>query len=499
MSQATTKIQFRIQLYSIISILLTATIVSFFVFYPLYNKLRDIEKRDLFFARDASILIVDSYMSRIRDIAKQISSRTKAMMLTESYQQPNGNTKTSKQFLSKILTAALHNSAHLVGISRYTAKNQLILTVGQSPIFDEKFKSQLRTIKVHGPFFHAGRYFVTAIAPIYSPSGKYLGYDNTHFDVTDLQAKIQQKVQYRLGEIIIAYIVNGKLKYFIRQHGTWRELLISNNVLLDQLSNSIIKKQQGIMKINAGSDTVFVAYAPVHEVNWSIAVIVKQSVLFGQISSIIWQIITMVLVIIILFAFGLIVTLRPLSGRIVMYEEELTEEIKQARADLERANNKLKHLANQDALTSLLNRRGFEVVLERELSRAERYGTTFSILFIDLNKFKPINDEFGHDAGDAVLAAVSKYLENSVRAEDVVARLGGDEFVVLLTNASASVVPSIVEKIQRFSETPIAFNDKKLYCSLSIGVASYPDDGVTVADLIQKADEEMYKNKKQES
>ena len=96
----------------------------------------------------------------------------------------------------------------------------------------------------------------------------------------------------------------------------------------------------------------------------------------------------------------------------------------------------LSRLATYDQLTGIMNRRGFEVELDHVLERARRYEEAGALIYIDLDHFKPINDTYGHAAGDAVLAEVANLLEGSVRGTDYVARLGGDEFVVLLVNSS---------------------------------------------------------------
>jgi len=135
--------------------------------------------------------------------------------------------------------------------------------------------------------------------------------------------------------------------------------------------------------------------------------------------------------------------------------------------------------ANLDPLTEIGNRRNFEMQLENAISESCTSGTKFSILYMDLNGFKVINDEYGHDAG-----------------EDHVARLGGDEFVVLLSApVDYSVLISQTARLRAAIEQPIAFGGRKFDIFTSIGQASYPADGTNTSDILRAADMDMYTNK----
>src|SRR5437588_8958550 len=117
----------------------------------------------------------------------------------------------------------------------------------------------------------------------------------------------------------------------------------------------------------------------------------------------------------------------------------LLGEVQRLQSELLAARNKVKDLeatADIDAVTAIFNRRGFERELKRSLSYAKRYGTRAALFYIDLDGFKPVNDRYGHAAGDAVLKGVAAMLTSSVRASDTVARLGGDEFGLILWNLS---------------------------------------------------------------
>lgn len=162
----------------------------------------------------------------------------------------------------------------------------------------------------------------------------------------------------------------------------------------------------------------------------------------------------------------------------------------------------LENSANRDALTKLYSRKALDLKLEELVEHAQRYGEMFAILFIDLDNFKPINDEFGHDAGDQLLQHVANRLTLFSRSTDFVARFGGDEFVTLLPHVKSTADAEQASQQQlnaicdEFYITDVDGQAQKVALSASIGFALYEQDGYTVAELIKAADTAMYKNKR---
>lgn len=155
-----------------------------------------------------------------------------------------------------------------------------------------------------------------------------------------------------------------------------------------------------------------------------------------------------------------------------------------------------RHAALHDALTDLPNRTLFENRLEHGLAQAKRHNRTLAVMFLDLDGFKKINDEYGHDVGDAVLQTCAQRLNQHARDDDTVCRFGGDEFMYLLTEidgdrSAALVAQKIAEAIQR----PCKLSVGELIIKISIGIAIFPRDGTTVSALIKSADTAMYKAK----
>lgn len=164
---------------------------------------------------------------------------------------------------------------------------------------------------------------------------------------------------------------------------------------------------------------------------------------------------------------------------------------------LSNANRKLHHLALHDSLTRLPNRSLLEDRILHAIASGERSGKRFAVMFLDLDRFKTINDSLGHHYGDKLLQGVAERLTQSLRAEDTVARLGGDEFVVLLEDvASPNMVAKIAQKLLETMAEPILVEGQKQSVSVSVGISIYPDDGTTLRELMSNADSAMYHAKK---
>ncbi|MBN1606038.1 MAG: diguanylate cyclase [Polyangiaceae bacterium] len=162
------------------------------------------------------------------------------------------------------------------------------------------------------------------------------------------------------------------------------------------------------------------------------------------------------------------------------------------------AEDAIRHLAFYDGLTQLPNRRLLLDRLQQAIARCRRSRSPAALLFIDLDKFKPINDELGHDVGDWLLQAVARRMSECLRPYDTAARVGGDEFVILLPDlAKTEQALVIAERVRAALETPFVTSDgQKLEVSASIGVALYPDHGENERELLRAGDEAMYRAKK---
>ena len=173
-----------------------------------------------------------------------------------------------------------------------------------------------------------------------------------------------------------------------------------------------------------------------------------------------------------------------------------SRQISEQMVELERSRAALHVEATHDPLTGLANRRLFYDRLQQAIRHAHRYGGKVGILYVDLDRFKDINDKFGHHVGDAVLTEVAKRLSSCIRDSDTVARLGGDEFVVLLDGVQGREdYLAAAHKIEQALNVNSSFYGLDVEIAASIGQALYPDDGADEDSLIRAADAAMYRIK----
>lgn len=171
---------------------------------------------------------------------------------------------------------------------------------------------------------------------------------------------------------------------------------------------------------------------------------------------------------------------------VICISKEITER--------KRMEDRLAHMAHHDLLTDLPNRALFNDRLQQAIAHARRDKTRLALMFLDLDKFKPVNDLFGHQVGDLLLQAVAKRIQGCIRESDTAGRLGGDEFVVLLpTIEDVQDALMIAEKIRHALDQPFELaGNRNLHISSSIGIAIYPVHGSNDIELTKNADDAMY-------
>ena len=200
----------------------------------------------------------------------------------------------------------------------------------------------------------------------------------------------------------------------------------------------------------------------------------------------------------------LLVLSRQLTARITsavrlgFEHEALSQNLATAVLDLEAASKRLSELSVRDELTGIFNRRYLFEILAREMERVRRHPAPVSVLLLDIDHFKRVNDEHGHHAGDEVLRRFAKVAQKEVRSVDVLARYGGEEFSVLCTQTPAAAAGALVvaERVRKAIEET-AFDDvaKGLHVTVSIGVATYRP-GESATELYVRADEALYRAKR---
>ena len=165
-------------------------------------------------------------------------------------------------------------------------------------------------------------------------------------------------------------------------------------------------------------------------------------------------------------------------------------------ADITEARERIENLAQTDALTGLYNLRMFNEVWQREHAASERDRGVYSLLLIDMDKLKDINDDFGHEAGNSAIKLVAQCLQRSIRNSDYAARFGGDEFAVLLPGASPDIAEAVVKRVRHnVYKTTLDLRSRMIRCSVSIGLVNYPKDARDMREILSMADRKMYRDK----
>ena len=164
---------------------------------------------------------------------------------------------------------------------------------------------------------------------------------------------------------------------------------------------------------------------------------------------------------------------------------------------LEEKNTELYTIANYDPLTGLSNRRHFITTAEAFIEKAERDNSTFTLMFIDLDYFKAVNDKYGHETGDELLKIISKKISSLIKSTDIASRVGGDEFVLLIKMVNQTQIKDIAKRILDRLTEPIVINGNICHVGASIGISTFPNDGTTIDELLSKSDQAMYIVKKE--
>ncbi|MCG6889300.1 MAG: GGDEF domain-containing protein [Gammaproteobacteria bacterium] len=166
-------------------------------------------------------------------------------------------------------------------------------------------------------------------------------------------------------------------------------------------------------------------------------------------------------------------------------------------ADLKNAREGLEQLSDTDELTGLKNRRAFNSALQAEAKKAARYNRVFSVLMLDADNLKPVNDRFGHAAGDKLLVSIAQVVQESLRETDILARYGGDEFVVMLTETTEDRAFEVAERIRAAVEnTSFSSSGERVSSTVSIGISSVADNPEEWGDIIARADSKLYESKR---
>jgi diguanylate cyclase (GGDEF)-like protein len=164
--------------------------------------------------------------------------------------------------------------------------------------------------------------------------------------------------------------------------------------------------------------------------------------------------------------------------------------------DIQIAKGRIRSLSETDELTGLYNMRAFSRIHKREHDKSVRYARPYSVLLLDMDNLKSINDEHGHDAGNRAIVLAANVITRLIRNTDVAARYGGDEFIIILTETDTVAAAEVGQRIRNsVQKTTLDFEARMIHASISVGLSTFPKDSTELRDLIVRADHDMYRNK----
>ncbi|MFW0755531.1 putative bifunctional diguanylate cyclase/phosphodiesterase [Pseudomonas sp. H11T01] len=185
-----------------------------------------------------------------------------------------------------------------------------------------------------------------------------------------------------------------------------------------------------------------------------------------------------------------------LADKKLQHKEHDLRRVNTLLSQLDQARVSLQQVAHYDALTNLLNRRGFNQIFAEKLIEKSTHGGKLAVLFLDIDHFKRINDSLGHDAGDELLKVLACHIKSTTRShDDVVARFGGDEFCILISLHEHDEARHMAQRIMQKMKEPIELSGRRMVMTTSIGISVFPDDGKTCEELLKNADLALYQSK----
>lgn len=319
-------------LYSAVGIFVISILVAIISIFPLYEQLKKNEENNLKSALQTRSLAVEEFISRAKDIAAQIASRTQARQELEAYNRSPNNRSAATSNLTRILTDALNQSGDVAGITRLDQNNQLMLEVGL-PIPKTLWKFPIPNSQkslISNPVSLNNQSYIIVSQPIINSNQQQIGIDLVLFKTDDLKKIITDYTELgqKTGEIFLATFQDQQVKLLLSSRNETETLL---KAILNGLEKTVVSQESGLMvvKPNFWSHAQVIAFQSLSKVNWELIVKIDRQELYAQINR---QLITIGIAIIILSllgAGGMILLLRPLAGQVIIKTDELEQQLQE--------------------------------------------------------------------------------------------------------------------------------------------------------------------------
>lgn len=451
---------------------------------PLYHALVRSQEELLRQRNHAKFMLVEAYLRHAQHVVRQLAGQAHPRRLLERH-LPQGGAHDAEQATGGTMTGATTFSAELAGAVRLDAHGRELTAVGRPiPRGLLPAPSPGREVELHGPLTLDGEAFVLLSASVRGERLAQVGTDYVLFRAPALD----------VGNTWIGRITTA---------GAERLLLSSQEETPPPAIETALRdapdRERGIVSARQGPQAWVIAYARLPGSDWVVASWAERDVLYAAVHRRLAISVAAVLLLLGAGAVGATVGLRRLVGRVVARTaalESREHDGTSAQQALRQSKERIERLVHYDALTGLPNRMLFRDRFEQALLQAQRQGRTVALLYVDLDRFKLVNDSLGQAAGDELLRQVAHRLCARVRRSDTVARLGGDEFAIILSGLRhADDAARLAQHVVDILREPFDLHGREQYGSASVGVAVYPGDVGEPERLIRNAHTAMHRIK----
>ena len=481
----------RIILWSMVGILLTGTLVGVSALIPMTHSVREQIQLMNTVSVVAQSHAIENQMARYSSIAWQFTSRTEIRKRLDAfYANAIAFPELQRYTLPRLAEPAVQIT-DLMLLMRLTVDAEIIASAG--PLSDASVAELLPTTLHEGTDFIVvnDEVLVRVVMPIKSriQENTVIGFDVLYFETAELETLLSGFEAY--GKEAQLFVVNHEYSQMLTYDIEEKRMVLAT--LNEEYRGYLtyLNEHVGILYNPESEETSSLIFIPFEDSSWGLLVKITNKALYQAASK---ALTSSVLSVALMLLVGGILSYYLVNPLVIQLIEQ-AKQIEKNTLQLRQAAEKMKNLAHTDGLTGLPNRIALMQHLEEAVERCT-VNQFFAVLFIDLDKFKPVNDQYGHQVGDLLLQAVAGRLQNNIREEDVAGRLGGDEFLVVIEALSSPEQATfIAEKIVGYLSEPFFIENHALHIGGSIGVAIYPMHGNTVDGLIGAADQAMYQAK----
>jgi len=460
----------RIMVFSLLGVLLTGLLVGGATGIPLYQNARANLEETTLVNTQAQGEIINNLLEKYQGIAQQFTSRTEIRRRLEGYLQGELTVEEVRAFSEPRLADAMSLSSAVEGLLRLAEDGRVIAQLGVDLNPHEVRKRLATTAEDHQQLIaRDNQQLLLITAPIHNEQGQQLGQDVLFFNLDEITEVLA--CTERFGPLAQQQLTHLNTDQQLFAVATSQHLQLG---LLDPqlhaIKQQLLEGQVGQQLIQSHQQQV-VFYTPLAASNWALIIQRPADDFYNPAwAALVWPG-TTILIMLLLSALGLARVLHPLL-------EDVTQQ------------------TQHDSLTGLVNRSFLEQKLETAVALAERQKARISVIFMDLDHFKEVNDTLGHQAGDQLLHLVAKRLKSLMRQKDIVGRLSGDEFLILLENQQdTQAAEQLAQRIIQSLTHPFILDQQEVNIGVSLGISHYPQDANKAKDLIRKADLAMYQAK----